>query len=1319
MTTLEKSELKTTQLETNQSEINQSETTQLETNKSEINQSETNQTETNQSETNQSETNQSETNQSETNQSETSELECNDENLYSPQCNKLLADLEVKEQEFLLKNPSSFNFLYPNLNDPKFNLKIASKKEFNENTYDGTLYDDIKVYSEQAMKATYDLAPHQLFVKNFLSLQTPYNSLLLYHGLGTGKTCSAIGVTEEMRAYNKQMGISKRIIIVASENVQNNFKLQLFDERRLIEENGIWNLTGCVGNNLIKEVNPMSMPISREKLIAQVKSLINSSYVFLGYIQFANYIIKTMNYEEEYKKQRANASNPKNFKFQLNKSLRKKLNSEFGSRLIVIDEIHNIRKSDVSETKKVALNLEYLVQSVPNMRLLFLSATPMYNSSKEIIWLLNLMAMNDKRSKLESRDVFDSYGNIKASGRDLLIAKSNGYVSFVRGENPYTFPYRIYPKLFAPQASFPQINYPNYQMNAKKIKHEDKKRIISLYLNTIGKCGNCGECQYCNYKYIISKLRASKFNITTKQGVIKELPNFENMESFGYTMLMIPLEALIISYPHDDLREIIQQLPKPLYSNDFSPSFSELKEKSEPEIDVISESSLKEASNSQLEEIDELQEEEQAQELSQLISSSPSSSSPSSSSPSSSSPSSSSPSSLYNIEPKYLTGKTGLERMMNFKDTRTPPIKGEFEYKQSILNSYGRLFTPENIGKYSAKIKTIIDNIYDPINSKVAEGLILIYSQFIDGGLIPMALALEELGVTRYNGAGAKSLFKTPPLPPVEVSSFQPLKGKGARATYSIICGDPRLSPNNDLEVKIITDETNKSGEKVKIVLISKSGSEGIDFKFIRQVHILEPWYNMNRLEQIIGRAIRNKALKDLPFEKRNVMIYLHGTILDTNEEEAVDLYVYRVAEHKAKQIGEVTRLLKENSVDCIINYEQTNFTQEKINELLKTPVKQELSNGLILDDFKIGDEPYSVNCDYMEFCEYNCTNGNKIPETDNSTYNEYFNSLNYSKIIEKVRLLFKQQFFYKKDTLIKLINIPREYPLLQIYGALSQLIDENEILVSKYGTNGRLINIGDYYLFQPLELISKNISLNEINTPLDYKHEMIKFEFKPRAKLIAEEQARPIKRLEQPTIISQEELETKQFEKEPLEQPQELQELRRDVHYLNGVAIMTNLKENSAIVNEFKNEPRVERGDDNYYKHAGIVIQKMGQMYPESKDYLIDYLIAHFVELLLFDDKLDLINYLYSINLDNLERNSLEAQTKRYFEYQIISLKNFNVLIMYKLNKLMIMILDENNKWVHAEPEDQLIIAKNPKIKEVLQFNKADYNQIIGFIGY
>jgi len=84
------------------------------------------------------------------------------------------------------------------------------------------------------------------------------------------------------------------------------------------------------------------------------------------------------------------------------------------------------------------------------------------------------------------------------------------------------------------------------------------------------------------------------------------------------------------------------------------------------------------------------------------------------------------------------------------------------------------------------------------------------------------------------------------------------------------------------------------------VVIISQTGTEGIDLKNIRQVHILEPWYNMNRIEQVIGRARRNCSHKELPESERNVQIFLHSCSLDENI-ESLDMYLYRICEHKNK----------------------------------------------------------------------------------------------------------------------------------------------------------------------------------------------------------------------------------------------------------------------------------------------------------------------------------------------------------------------------------------------------------------------------------
>ena len=114
-------------------------------------------------------------------------------------------------EELKKKNLTS---LYPSLNDSQFNIKIAHKKEFDDTKIPSKTDEDfdniIKISNNICNQKDFQLAPQQMFVRNFMSFETPYNSLLVYHGLGTGKTCSSINVCEETRTYFKQLGIKKK-----------------------------------------------------------------------------------------------------------------------------------------------------------------------------------------------------------------------------------------------------------------------------------------------------------------------------------------------------------------------------------------------------------------------------------------------------------------------------------------------------------------------------------------------------------------------------------------------------------------------------------------------------------------------------------------------------------------------------------------------------------------------------------------------------------------------------------------------------------------------------------------------------------------------------------------------------------------------------------------------------------------------------------------------------------------------------------------------------------------------------------------------------
>ena len=1282
-------------------------------------------------------------------------------NLYTDECNSLLLKNEERNRKEMGETPNKFSYLYPTLNDPNFNIKIAEKKEFYDTKYDGHI-DDIKEYADIISKSEFELAPHQAFVRNFMSFQTPYNSLFLYHGLGSGKTCSAIGVTEEMRQYAKQMGLTKSIIIVASPNVQDNFRLQLFDERKLKLVDGLWTIKGCIGNDLLKEINPTNMKgLTKEKVISQVKTLINLSYSFMGYTQFSNEINRIA----------GDKNTPISVK-------NRNIQDEFSNRLIVIDEVHNIRISDDNKNKDIATNLMFLVSAAENVRLLLLSATPMFNNYKEIIWILNLMNMNDRRGVVKSKEIFDKDGTFKKDengkeiGKELFIRKVTGYISYVRGENPYTFPFRVYPNLFAPDKTIKNIEeYPKFQLNCKLIPEDKKIKKTILYLNSIG------EYQQMGYTYILDRLRQRK-------GI-----HFKKLQNFGYTDLQIPLESLNIVYPIDNLENIIKNIKPCIAINEYdniSKEYSNTVEINNDTVEINNEetndeskeeemispeeiisqgpvnTNVKEEEEEEEEEKEEEEKEEEEEPSSELLSLSSlennineeeiyvpniplssnitqlnndevevsnsdscnqiqeqidflnqklisckqkkntqttggaeSESELESSTKDGSEVVNSTSQTVY-INPKQLTGVNGLERVMKYIDLKSPPEKGSFEYKEDVKRKFGAIFSPNQINKYSAKIKSICDYIYDAQNDKVSDGIILIYSSFIDAGIIPMALALEEMGFTKY-GENTKTLFKTPPTEPVDVRTMKPPQNKKdfIPAKYVMITGDIRLSPNNDMDVKSLTNEDNITGNKIKVVLISEAGSEGLDFKAIRQIHIMEPWYNMNRIEQIIGRGVRNFSHKDLPFEQRNVEIFLHGTILTSNpEEESVDLYIYRLAELKAIQMGKITRILKQTSVDCIINHEQNEFTKERFKTIENNKhITQVLSNGVTIQDFEVGDVPNSANCDYMETCEYDCTPDIKINENNlnSDSYSEAFMLVNSDKIIQKIKELMKVRFFYKKKDLFFYLNNPNKYPISQIYASLTHIInDRSEYITDRYGRTGYLINIGDYYLFQPSELTYNNISIYDRSVPLDFKHEMIKFDIK------------------------------QDLNKNVTE--------RRDVGDIlleqedgPGKQILENMRNN---YNTARSTTSVDRGEEDWYKYCGLVIARLLQE-KISVDLLQDFLISHIIETLMYNDKIELFKYLHLTNnkCENIEkRDVFLMKIQKYFCDKIITVPKtgLTAIVLFdgpsRVKNIKINVLDKNNRWRVAEPEDirELGPIINDKYKQI-----SNFNNFVGFIGF
>ena len=903
------------------------------------------------------------------------------------------------------------------------------------------------------------------------------------------------------------------------------------------------------GNKFIKEINPMNMKgLSKDKVIYQIEKIIKQHYEFMGHQQFSNKIGKIIGKISLDK----DTDNVKKQKI-------KAIQSEFSNRLLVIDEVHNVRNVEGLSTKafkNTSQNYLDLVKYANNMKLLLLTGTPMFNDHTEIIWLLNLMNLNDKRVEINVNEIFDKNGkfivkNNKKIGEELLKQKLYGYISFIQGEDPFNFPLKLYPSIASLGTNIREnalqhiikdkdskFKYPKYQLNGKPLN--EKIHYLDLYTN------NSSQYQKNVYFALIEWMK-------------EKYPTFNSRkekDGISYTLLGAPLQLLNFTYPNEDYDK-----------------------------------------NKKFKKFD------------------------------------------------LLYGDKGLKQTMNYKKWNS------FSYKSNIVEKYGRIFDiNDTLHKYSPKIAEIMKII------QKSEGIIMIYSQYIGSGCIPIALALEEAG---YNNFTVNNLFKT--------------KKTQSKGKYMMITGDQKLSPKELTKQALIkcNSTENKDGGLIKVVIISKAGSEGIDFKNIRQIHILEPWYNLNRTGQIEGRGVRNNSHCNLPYEKRNVMIFLHSTLLN-NSYESVDFYIYRHAEKKAITIGNISRIIKENAIDCLLNQKGHNSQyKSQIGNISKNIVLSYKSDKI---KYPLGHRDYTQICDFMS-CEYKCKPLNNVEKTiDDSTYNQTFLTMNVDKIIKKIKELFKYKFVYSKNNLVHLIKANRNYSMNQIYQALDIIInDKTELIEDMFNRFGNLINIGNLYLFQPNNIDIKTLSKYKRDTPV-MSYQPKKIEITLPNELISTNKI--IDNIEMAYI----------------------HKLKKRYDDLIITHIVSNKNQNQYDWN------------DNFHSAYNHLLEKP---YNISKEKLKKYGLYHLLDVLQFDEHKNILNELKDYNEDSLFKDNIKSYYKKHtIEEGYILLYNSKKAFKFHMLEL------ENNKWINAASNvKNARILEKSYVKWKLNWKLNINKDIVGFM--
>lgn len=224
----------------------------------------------------------------------------------------------------------------------------------------------------------------------------------------------------------------------------------------------------------------------------------------------------------------------------------------------------------------------------------------------------------------------------------------------------------------------------------------------------------------------------------------------------------------------------------------------------------------------------------------------------------------------------------------------------------------------DKLGVIAPKLHRICNMI------KQTEGIVIIYSQYIWSGVLPIAVALEHMGFKRH---GARNILKNAEIidPPVRYPGIP-------FPSYCILSGETSAMGNTKIEdlLKDINHPANTHGERIKVVIMSPVAGEGLSMKNVREVHIVDPWYHLNRIDQVIGRAFRTCHHNTLPVQERNVTVFLH--VATSANQETNDINTYRIAARKATQTDEVENIIRDSALDCPLLKNVNYFPKDKFD---------------------------------------------------------------------------------------------------------------------------------------------------------------------------------------------------------------------------------------------------------------------------------------------------------------------------------------------------------------------------------------------------
>ena len=900
------------------------------------------------------------------------------------------------------------------INPPTINIKVSSYFMNNREIFINFINGLFEPYKDDIIKeqksltcddlgkegTDVNLLTHQKIVRDYLNLYTPYRGLLIYHGLGAGKTASAVSIAEGFKSTNK-------VIVMTPASLKRNFLEEIKKYGDLLyRKNQYWEFISIQDNpdvittlssvlslsvdfikrkhgawlvNITKPSNYTSLSSSEKKsLDEQIDEMIQNKYTFINYNGLRREKFKqlTNNYETNI----------------------------FDNAVVIIDEAHNLISRIVNKLNKIKISqrgsnnplsvslslqiYEFLLRA-NNCRIVLLTGTPIINYPNEIGILFNILrgyikswqfTLNIETTNKLSRDTLVQmfskekildYIDYSASSKILTVTRNPfGFESKITEKSGYKGVTNEVKDNIDERGNISDEDF--IKRIVKILKKNDIQSIsrgtqfsvytalpdslddfINLFIDKdTGKVNN------------IEKFKKRIIGLTSyfKSAQEELLPRYDKITDFN--VLKIPMSNYQFKKYEEariDERKMDKSNKKgPKMDKDgifieptstyriFSRLFCNFVMPNRPTPSGIKQEKIikgfeegEGASNKEGKFIKKLQ----------------------------------------SINDDELEDENENENENELEGDEVLEQVGDKDYQKAIKDTLHYLkvnakdfLNPESLEIYSPKFLAILENIQDPNNI----GLNLIYSQFRSmEGIGIFTLVLETNGFAEFK------LKKVGDTWQIDIKDED--KGKPTFALYTgteeaeereiirnIYNGAWNYIPTNIAnELKKISNNNNM-GEIIKILMITAAGSEGINLRNTRYVHLMEPYWHPVRLEQVIGRARRICSHKDLPIELQTVEVFLYlmtFTPEQLNSDEAIELKLkdlskrkpiipltsdealFEISNIKEELTSQLLTGIKETAIDCAIHIKSNSKENLKCLSFGKPSVYDFSYNPSILQD--------------------------------------------------------------------------------------------------------------------------------------------------------------------------------------------------------------------------------------------------------------------------------------------------------------------------------------------------------------------------------